>query len=362
MASGPNDGPAGGLTRRGALRALGSTALVLGGAGVGRVVAETVEVATVKRGEVPLVTQSVPADWAARERATREVLAGLRSRFADVAGVVDVALGPGGPRVGGQPTSAIEVEVDPETGTGTTVPEEVDGVPSRVRESSPTDSLVCEDEAIELSGNVPLRSATGRRVTATCEVAWEGDHYLLTCAHLFNDDRVTCGDMAGAVVFDDEGTFVGRVAGYDAAQDWLVVDGSGAPVRVDASIAGADGTLAGRITRMGLHDLMNREEPVYKLGAQTGRNAGTIQRLGVSHGGCSIGDGVSGSEYADVDVFAQPGDSGGPVYYPFERDGQRYLGLVGLTSALVDHTRISTAYSIHDEHGIRFDVAGRASP
>lgn len=364
------------LTRRGFLGAVGGAfgaALGVGALGHLRVDddAETTEIVTVERAGRPLRTATVPAAWYDRERHARRVLGAVRARYADVAGVVDVSLGIDGEEVAGRPTSTIEVHVDPAEGVGTSLPDAFDGVASRFVEAvaparldraargsesgePPARDSPPARRPVAVGGSATLHSSAGATASATCEVRWRGETFLMTCAHLFQDADGSCGNVLGQDVFADSGAKVGRIVGFDSAQDWVVVDNAATAVGFENTVAGVPGALCGRVTAAGLHHLKSEGVDVFKKGQATPEHRGPIRRVDVRHGGCHIGDAQVGSRYVDVDVPSQPGDSGGPVYHKFAYNGRRYLALVGAVSAEVAYTRASSAAGIHAKHGIAF--------
>ncbi|MFC7044422.1 trypsin-like peptidase domain-containing protein [Halobacteriaceae archaeon GCM10025711] len=345
--------------RRTALKLFGAGAVTLGAGGVlGSALLSdgSVEITTVKRGDDPVVTESVPAAWYDHERQARSVRDRLRSQYADVDGVKELSLGDAGERIEGRQTSSVDIYVDPEAGVDADLPSRVDGVLSRVRDWVPPELLRCEVDGDQpLAGNVPLTNGRGKWATATGAVRRDGRRYLLTCAHLFGGSKQGCDSLTGMGVFGPDEGYVGHVADFDPGQDWALVDGRYAGVSLDPTVAGEAGVLAGRVTRDGLADLKSRETTVYKMGYRSGFQQGTVKAVDLHHGGCDVTDGRSGERYVDVDVPSKHGDSGGPVYHRYERDGDQFLALVGVTSALVGYTRVSTAAAIYDEHGIRFD-------
>lgn len=343
---------------------------------------ETTEITTVAWRGRPVRTAEVPVEWYARERRARSVLSAVRERYADVPGVVAVALGDGGASVAGRATSSIDLHVDPEAGVDARLPASFAGVPGRIREATAPEPLDGSDAATPSSepldgpddtaplpapidgpdvtvttvgGSTGLATDDGRAATATCRVAWRGGRYLLTCAHLFEDDG--CDGVVGRPVHATGGRRVGRVVACDPGQDWALVEVDGVGVGVADGVAGVRGRVCGRVTPAGLHHLRSEGTAVFTKGHATPERAGRLRAVGVHHGGCDVGDGRSGSRYVDVDVPTVQGDSGSPVYHRFERGGRRYLAVVGLVSARVDAARVSAAYGVHRRHGVSFAPA-----
>lgn len=341
-------------TRRGALGALaaGLGGLVVGGR---RAAARTTEIATVAGQGRVLETATVPAAWYERERHARAVLRAVRERYAGVAGVLDVTLGTAGDPVADVPTSSIDLHVDSTAGVDAAVPSTFDGVRSRLVDTAEPEPLATGERSREsIGGATTVRTEAGATASATCGVTWRGERYLMTCAHLFKGSDGHCEAIRGMGVYAASGERIGRVVATDSVQDWALVDCESPAADLDRTIRGVSGDLCGRVTADGLQYLKCNRTAVFKKGQATPERSGWIRALGVRHGGCDIRDGANGNHYVDVDVPAQPGDSGGPVYHRFEYNGREYLALVGAVSASVQYTRASAAYAIHDAHGIEF--------
>lgn len=366
MSPPPSQGSSRLLTRRRALGLLGAGAAGLLATGrPGR--DATTEIATVAWRDRALETVAVPTAWYERERRARTALAAARERFADAVGVAAVTLGSAGEAVAGLPTSSVDVHVAPEA-DDPGVPEAVEGVPGRVVEAvtpafldgdggdaeSGADADTDTDAGpAPVGGAATLRAPDGATATATGAVDWQGERYLLTCAHLFQGPDGGCDGVVGTAVRDGDGARIGEVATADLAQDWALVavdDG----VRTRSAVAGVDAEVCGRVTTDGLQYLKARGIEVHKRGHATPERRGTVENIGVVHGGCDLGDGLAGDGYVAVDVPGVEGDSGGPVYHRFAYNGRAYLALVGLVSARVDWIRASSAAAIHREHGVAF--------
>lgn len=185
--------------------------------------------------------------------------------------------------------------------------------------------------------------------------------YFTTSNHLFGAKGAKRTAHVGEplFIFQDGGPeVVGRVArGYPWA-DVVRVEPTGgyAPASKIATVS--PGTVVGQFTKVGLADLMAREERLRKFGAFSRSTTGQIKGIdGITcYAGkvCKQGQLKWGSEQTMTD-----GDSGSVSYHPDPENPDAHLLVAGINNARtwwpgMDFTWGTAAYHLREQYGLQF--------
>lgn len=324
-ATGGNDSP----SRRTVLEHLGAGALVAT-PGVelpdGDLVetadsADTVRIATVKRGNEVLEWKEVPKVWHDHLQHARTVRKDVTQQFGSLNGVTAVLLARSDATYGGKNGFVIEVEVDSARGS-VGLPEAVDGVAIRRTEAPEVEfaNTCCHHTDYP---RVPGGGASETGGSAGyCVENSNGNRRLLTANHIWG----VCEDNTGAQ-FDQHSATFGTVDAVDEDTDYALVEPTGSDGIDDRVLVnGLRYAVSGYKTRDGICDLVASGETCYQTGGTTCTTDGPLT-------GCGSIDPVQCVDFEDhgfkADIYAGEGDSGGPFVDLVELNGDQFAALIG---------------------------------
>ncbi len=340
------------IDRRSTLRAIGASGAALGVArwlGIDDVLSagdEDVEVTTALVRTDPddpfsltERTRTVPADWyVALEHALR-----LNERLARVAftGYLGSAVVPGTYE---SATASVSVGLSTDDGSlGDLLGDVVDGV------SVDTERII-DVERIEdgptnteprLASRIDTQLASGVACETPSSVATlgpalydpnEGRSYFVTAEHAFEEVTSVTDATLYLPLADADRATLGSVTSADETADIALAtptDGLDPPTVIDAD---QPKRVRGQLTRVGLADLVARDEPLEKVGAVTGHTTGRIQGIDAvtcfTDDFCRRGQLRWGGEMDLTD-----GDSGSVSYYDDPRTGEEDVLIAGFNNA-----------------------------
>lgn len=348
------------ISRRQTLKAVGisSTALTtvpsLVGASTTASLDETVSITTVEGSGEPKVRKQVPIEWWTYEQKADRLMHELRTRYADREEVKGVGLGTLDERIAGRQKSFVNVSTRPERGSIST-PDHVEGVPVRNTEADVPKPNACNTgDFDDVPGGVSVNkenTSTGAS-TSTCKVEYNGNYYLMTCAHMWGCDE----GLLDASLYQST-QYIGDLYNWDKTQDWVIsslADNSGVSSFVNR-IEENTGKQCGHVTRDGLFDLKSKGTTVY--------HQGITEKCKTEHSVSEIDTGIQpcseiSNRYVKVSNggVIMDGDSGGPLFHQYKQNGQWYVAIIaplyGSTSA---YGWGCAAYWINQDKYINFD-------
>lgn len=344
------------VSRRELLRATAGTGVGL--ATVSQAVAAegdgVVEIPIVKSGDEVFYSKTVPEKWWNYTKRVGRVQRQLQQRYETVETVAGVGQTVTDREITpGRNGNAAVVYVDPVRGTDADIPDQVNDVSVETREILQPDPDCYEQDYNNVPGGVKVEHG-GYNASATCPVRnSSGALGLMTCGHLFDD----CSQDPYGLKLEQSSQLVGYVDDHSVKQDWVFVpkDSNADVDGFKDSIVSASGEIAGYVTRSGIQDMMDTGELAHHTGIASCESDGLVESLDVSVGRCDCGDGdcvYSSNNYVKVTTMTKSGDSGGPHFRKFEKNGTKYLGIIAPHHG--GESVGCAAYRIHNDHGYTF--------
>lgn len=217
-------------------------------------------------------------------------------------------------------------------------------------------------ERQRVPGGVHCESPQSNGTLAPCAYdVRRGDRYFLTSNHVFGEHGTKVTDHRDEplnLTVEDETRTIGRVERGFPEGDFVRVTPVDGNVPIPRVARADPPRVVGQFTRMGLADMMARDERLHKFGAYSGHTAGEI--MGVDGFTCYVGDVCKSGQLKWGDKRSiTDGDSGSINFAPDPENPDEYVIAGGLNNARnwwpgVDFTWGTAAYQLLDEYGLHF--------
>lgn len=311
---------------------------------------------------VPRKTTEVPKQWWDHEQKVLEIQDNLEKQFRvnDPKvnnGIDSVAIANQSNRVSGRYISKLKVYVSSKSGLKVDIPDKVDGVPVDQAETKAHVPDSCGKEYVDvLRGGIavdePDNTGPG---TATCMVERNGKYYIMTACHVV---ATTCTEPLGVSVYNyhDGGNYIGDVEDCQIGEDWAIINkASDSNISYfENEIYSQPGILAGHVTKNGLLNLKSSGTWVYHQGWATCESIGLVGEIDVPVKACdSNGITYKDNHYVKVSTPTDGGDSGGPHFHKYTKDGYDRLAIIAPHYG--GESVGCAAYHIHESDNINFD-------
>ncbi len=272
----------------------------------------------VSRGEV-VSTIVVPRVWNEQRYRAREVRSKLIKDYKNDENVRSISITAGDRRVDGSARRFLAVKVSVDSIKQADFSDSIQDVEIQVeeyRKRRRTESgtgCLNKDTFDPIPGGVYQDTIHGTGTT-TCRVEKNQSYYMLSAAHLFYDGD-NCGDIEGGSVFNYDIELYGRVSEhFDNRHDWALIDpltSSGFSLNGNVQTWNHQKPVAGYLPKSALDHKMSMEEPVKKIGINTGETTGQIAHIeSWGNEGCVFMDGHG----VTLTNHQAKGDSGAPVF------------------------------------------------
>jgi len=283
------------INRRRALKSVGiaATGLVapVGVSGAASEDSERVPAAT-SQGEV-IEWVEVPRDWQAHLQHAKKANRSFKDEILQHEDIVGIGL-EGAPELyGGKRGFQISVSVSPEFDGD--LPTHYQGVPVESEVVTHLEQSNCPyNDSYEdpVPGGVTMEGDSGGVGTTCCKAKYNGNEYIMTAAHLFQDSDCSGVDLLDTAYQPYYSTKMGVLDAYDLDRDVALVNYSSYRSDAAAEIAGDSNNtypIRGVASETGIASRVSDPYDSYrKMGKSTGETTGGLIKMDHSSGECNV--------------------------------------------------------------------------